>query len=411
MQARSRGRNHTAAGSEGPSHCATGQGPGIRARALSLRAFRADLPAVCFALIVPLLFLVGCSPRPGPELLLPAGTEAAPPADARQVRVFMATTRGASAEAPEIYNAERERELSYSSFAISIPPGHQASEIEWPRAGAPDPATDFVTTRRWALDRKGFLSGLAAESKGKTDVVLYVHGYNTSAQEALYRAAQISVDAGSEGVPVVFTWPSNAQLAAYVSDRDAADFSRAYLADLLTTLTRSRKIGRTVVVAHSMGGRLMMEALVQLRLMGRRDVLDRLEVVLADPDIDVDLFWEQARIVGKLTPPITVIVAPDDRALRASQFLAVGHDRIGKADLTDPRYAEAATKFGVRLVDVTSLDTDTIAHSRIDQLAVLYNRLPASQQRFGAGSLRGAGAFVFEAIGFGFTGIGQGLAR
>lgn len=377
----------------------------------ALGALRPGLPAPWFGMILPLLILTGCSDRPGPELLLPIATPTAPPAEARQIRVYMATTRGTVAESPQIYDAERTRGLSYASFAISIPPGHEASEIEWPKAEAPDPATAFVTTQRWAMDRAGFVKSLGAEEKGKTDVVLYVHGYNTSAQEALYRAAQISVDSGNEGVPVVFAWPSNAQLTAYVSDRDAADFSRAYLADLLTTLTRSNKIGRTIVVAHSMGGRLMMEALVQLRLMGRSDVLNRLEVVLADPDIDVDLFWEQARIIGKLTPPITVTVAPDDRALWASQFLAVGHDRIGKADLTNPEIPAAAQKFGVRLVDVTSLDTDAIAHSRIDQLAVLYNRLPASQRSVGPGGLRGAGAFVFEAIGLGFTGIGQGLAR
>ncbi len=386
----------------------TGRLPKTGVRALSLGASRPGLPAACRAMILPLL-LAGCSERPGPELLLPAGAPAVPPAGTREMRVYMATTRGTAESAPLVYDSGREPGLSYASFSISIPPGHAASEIEWPKSGAPDPATDFVTTRRWSMDRAGFVNSLGAEEAGPTDVVLYVHGYNTSAQEALYRAAQISVDAGNEGVPVVFTWPSNANLAAYVSDRDAADFSRAYLADLLTTLTQSAKIGRIVVVAHSMGGRLMMEALVQLRLIGRGDVLDRLEVVLADPDIDVDLFWEQARIIGRLTPPITVTVAPDDRALWASQVLAAGNDRIGKADLTDPEVARAAQNFGVRLVDVTSLETDAIAHSRIDQLAVLYNRLPASQQA--AGGLRGAGAFVFEAIGIGFTGIGQELSR
>lgn len=352
--------------------------------------------------------LAACASRPGPDVLHPSPLSTvaqAQPSD-DPVRVFLATTRATSEADRRDFSAERSSGLNYASFDVSIPPVHKPSEIEWPK-GAPDPARDFVTLDRQSYDAGGFVRALGGERAGRTDVVLYVHGFNTSLPEAVYRAAQISHDADRSAVPVVFAWPSEARMTAYVADRDAADYSRPYLAELITRLASSKRIGRFFIVAHSMGGRLTMETLMQLRLAGRRDVLNRLEVVLADPDIDMDLFWEQVRITGRLDPPLTVVVAPDDRALMMSQMLAAGNPRIGKADLSDPQIAQHAADLGVRLVDISSLESDAIGHSRIDQLAALYDQLPAGQ----AGSnLRSAGAFFFEAIGLGFTRFGQGLS-
>lgn len=227
-------------------------------------------------------------------------------------------------------------------------------------------------------------------------------------EESVFRAAQIAKDADAGGVPLLFAWPSVARTTGYVTDRDAADFSRAALAGLIADLADSSKLRRIFVVGHSMGGRLTMEALMQLRLSGRSDVLARIEVVLADPDIDQDLFWEQVRTVGKMPVPLAVMVAPDDRALRVSQILASGRERIGKADIRDPATVARAEAYGVRLVDVTSLSTDRMAHGRIVQMASLYNTLPAATP---GTELRRAGAFVFGTVGLGMAEIGTGIGR
>lgn len=70
-----------------------------------------------------------------------------------------------------------------------------------------------------------------------------------------------------------------------------------------------------------MGGWLVMEALRQLRFEGRNDVLSKLQVVLAAPDIDADVFRKQIEVVGRLNPPLTILVSKDDRALKASSIL------------------------------------------------------------------------------------------
>ncbi|MGO8411564.1 alpha/beta hydrolase, partial [Rhizobium ruizarguesonis] len=77
--------------------------------------------------------------------------------------------------------------------------------------------------------------------------------------------------------------------------------SRDALTDLLAALARDSRIGTITVFAHSMGGWLTVEALRQLRLSGQDDVFNRLTVVLAAPDIDVDVFQAQMQVIGPMT--------------------------------------------------------------------------------------------------------------
>lgn len=88
-----------------------------------------------------------------------------------------------------------------------------------------------------------------------------------------------------------------------------------------------------------------------------RRVLRRLEVVLAGPDIDETLFWEQARLVGPLKVALTVPTAPDDGALPISRMLADGRDWIGTIALTGDGLDERAQENRVRTIDVSSRDT------------------------------------------------------
>lgn len=79
-------------------------------------------------------------------------------------------------------------------------------------------------------------------------------------------------------------------MTAYVADRDAAEFSRPAQAGLISDLGHSADVGRVFVVGLSMGRPLTMENLLHLRLQGRSVVLNHIELVLADPDIGLDLF-------------------------------------------------------------------------------------------------------------------------
>jgi esterase/lipase superfamily enzyme len=56
-------------------------------------------------------------------------------------------------------------------------------------------------------------------------------------------------------------------------------------------------------------------------------------VVLAAPDIDIDVFKSQMRRFGKPRKPFFIIVSHDDKVLRFSDFIAGGKQRLGASSL------------------------------------------------------------------------------
>lgn len=333
------------------------------------------------------LALAACTPRPGPEALNPVQVSAG----AKTVTVLVATTRQRQEADENVFTTSRALSLNYAEFTISIPPNHKPGEIEL----SGGPATSFVTVDQRLLDKAAFEARLARLKTVKgANVGVFVHGFNTNFQEALFRLAQMAGDADVEGVPVLFAWPSRASVTGYVADRDSVAYSRDYLADLLTTLAAdAHGSGRITLFGHSMGGWLTVEALRQLRLAGKTQVIDHLNVVLAAPDIDVDVFRTQVSVIGPLKPPLTVLVSKDDRALSFSATIGSERPRVGNLDISDPRVQEASRKYDVRLVDITALPSnDPFRHDRFARLATLYPQLAAA--RSGEG-----GAFVFDTIG------------
>jgi esterase/lipase superfamily enzyme len=349
------------------------------------------MPVLLLATVV-----AACATRPGPELLSP--TQQASTPGARIVTLYVATTRTRQSPDSNVFTNGHSRQLNYAAFGISIPPDHRTGNIEWP-ASTPDPAVSFATVRQEVLDKPRFEQLTAARSGPRTALKasVFVHGFNTNFQEALFRLAQMAVDADVGGAPILFAWPSEAKLTGYLADKDAVTASRDQLAQVLATLARDPAIEDVTVIAHSMGAWLTVEALRQLRLAHNDAVISRLRIVLAAPDIDVDVFRTQMAVIGPLSPPMTVLVSRDDIALSVSSLIARERPRLGTINVDDPRVQEAAVKAKLEIIDVSSLKApDRLRHDRFASLAVLYPRLAAEAD--GAG-MRRAGAFVFNAVG------------
>lgn len=338
---------------------------------------------------------------------------------ARTVSIYVATTRARKEPGQNLFTNERSLGLNYARFDISIPPGHKPANIEWPH-GTPDPARHFVTVSSQAMSDAEFRAATArAAGRDRTartfDAAVFVHGYNQSFQEALFRMAQMMADADVSGVPVLFAWPSEAAISGYAADRDAVLFSRDGLSRTLRLLAGTSGIRRIAVLGHSMGAALVAESVRQLRLTGDRATVAKLQVVLAAPDIDVDVFRSQLEVIGPLQPPMTVLVSPGDRALLISRIVSSERERIGSLDVSDPRVREAALKAHVDIVDISELPaTDQFNHDRYVQLAALYSRLQDDRRRgrgtlgaVGAGILTGAG----EIISSPFNLAGRALAN
>jgi esterase/lipase superfamily enzyme len=336
--------------------------------------------------------LAGCATRPGPEAL---NAMAAAP-NSKPVRILVATTRERASPDANVFTDGRSRIMNFAEFTVAVPPNHVAGRIELPQA-VPDPSRDFVVMDQAILSKAAFTARIAPSRRGKRGVGVFVHGYNYNFQESLFRMAQMVADSGQDLTPVLFAWPSEASATGYVADKDSAAYSRDDLAELLTVLASDPKIDRVMLAAHSMGASIAMESLRQLRLAGKHSVIKRLDVVLASPDIDVDLFRKQAEVIGPLKPPIALLVAKDDRALSLASRIAGERGRAGAFDVNDPRVQEVALRSGIRVVDISDVTpSNRFNHDRFVHFAALYPRVV---QRSPYGDLQRAGAYVFRTGG------------
>lgn len=169
---------------------------------------------VLASLVLALITLSSCARRPGSDVLQPMDTKAY---GAKTVTAYVASTRQES-DRGKGFGTDRAAKANYAQFDISIPPTHKKGKIEW-ASGKPNPKTDFVVTGANMLSEETFNSDLGRIAKSGRQIGLFVHGYNHSYQEALFRGAQMAADADIDGIPVVFSWPSQAKVTGYIADK------------------------------------------------------------------------------------------------------------------------------------------------------------------------------------------------
>lgn len=243
--------------------------------------------------------------------------------------IFYSTQRNPE-QTGRIFGEERFEKIHYGKIEVSIPPNHKVGQIEWQNSN-PAPLREFAITDVQEIDTVStFLKDVRASKVNRRgETLVFIHGYNTTAADAVFRLAQIQEDFDLKDPSVLFTWPSAGHPAGYVYDRDSVLFARDDLEAVLSDLTRNGD--KVFIVAHSLGTHLTMETLRQARLKGNSRMLDSLSgVVLISPDIDLDLFRRQAAAVDKLPQPFLIFAARQDKALNLSSFLTGRKPRVGR---------------------------------------------------------------------------------
>ena len=254
---------------------------------------------------------------------------------------------------------------AFSLESIGVPANHRVGAIERASFGGPDSMRHFSLLSHRSMEEEEFLSEIAAHVSGNVgvsrDILLYVHGFNTSLDEARFRIAQIVADGRFSGVPALFAWNSKGALFAYESDKESATVARDALERLIVDLSHTPGVGRVHILAHSMGSWLTMEALRSISISGHPDLDGKLgEVMLAAPDIDLSVFERQ---IARLDPKhVSIFVANNDRALSVSSRIAGDRRRVGAMDPTNPRDKAELDRLGVTVHDISSFATDFIGH-------------------------------------------------
>lgn len=323
--------------------------------------------AIAAAVLSFALLLTGCASRPEVGALL-ANYQMS--TGAKDHTILVATTRARDPRPGTYFGGERSEFVNYATLTVAVPPTHVPGKIEWPSRAPGNVMTDFVVRDAAYLDSerdfvKALNAQLAVRPPGRRKVLVFIHGYNTMFAEGLYRFTQIVDDADAPAVPVLFTWASRGHLTDYVYDSNSATAARDELEHTLRLVFASNA-DEINILAHSMGNWVTVEALRQIKISANKPPVRKLgAIILAAPDIDIDVFKAQMRRFGKPRKPFFIIVSHDDKALRFSDFIAGGKQRLGA-------YSNDAelTELGAVVIDMTDVKADDPSnHAKFAQLA------------------------------------------
>lgn len=325
-----------------------------------MRKFVRSVPA----LLLCALMLAACASRPT-GVLTPVGKTVP---EASTVDLLVATTRAPSGDPATLFTGERDNLVSMADIVVSIPPekNRKVGEVQWPRKLPPNPMTDFTTVSVTPIKTNLQEAAWIRRHLPKNGrVMVFVHGFNNTFEDSVYRFAQIVHDSGAKVAPVIFTWPSRASIFDYNYDKESTNYSRDALEQVLRTLAKEPGVKDITVMAHSMGSWLTVEALRQMAIRDGRVNPKITNVILASPDLDVDVFAKQFLAMGKDHPRFTLFVSRDDRALSLSRRISGNIDRLGQIDPTVEPYRSALEKAGITVIDLTRLKAgDRLNHSK-----------------------------------------------
>ena len=268
------------------------------------------------------------------------------------------------------YNAERGRRLELGRALVTVPKSHEVPNIERPWVvkipyfdltiyeETEDPDKHFTMQEIKKVSEADFLAlareRIAASNRYKDHALVFVHGYNTSFDNAIYRTAQIAYDLKFDGAVFLYSWPSGGAVASYTYDRESAQASEPYLRQFLDLVVKQSGAKSVSIIAHSMGNQPLIDVLKDMRSGGPQQVAIN-EVILAAPDVDADNFANVAQRIEGIAKGVTLYAASNDRALIISRNFW-RNPRAGDVPAAGPLIVP-----GIETIDVTAASTDSFA--------------------------------------------------
>lgn len=297
------------------------------------------------------------------------GTAAAPPAWT-VVPVLFATDRDHTGDAaPGRCFGSGRGDLRFGVAEVTIPSSHRRGELEspvwWKLQFSADPNRHLTLASVSLLSRAAFVDTAqqALAAGERPELLVFVHGYNVSFENAARRTAQMAHDLRFTGVPMLYSWPSTAAVLRYTEDETNARWTATHFAQFLGLALGELGAGAVHVIAHSMGNRVVTECLRHFSPPAGAAPLRQL--VLAAPDIDAQTFADLAAEFNGRAERVTLYASSRDLALKASQRVH-GYPRAGDSQ---PRLVIVD---GVDTIDASGVDTNLLGHSYIgDERSIL----------------------------------------
>lgn len=212
------------------------------------------------------------------------------------------------------------------------------------------------------------INAALARSRDK-DIIVYVHGANTTVERAAGQAAQLHHFTGRNSVVVLFVWPTAENFLRYSRDMVTAFGAAPHLAKLIELLSENTSARNIEVFTYSAGATVGSDGLA---IVGRdagqaNAVAPRLgEIYHAAPDADFRSFVDDMHDYADKAERVTVAVNLNDSALRLSQVINRA-SRAGRPDIQE--LTPEATRWLLEAANEYALDVLRVRPENIPGLS------------------------------------------
>ncbi|MGX4770239.1 alpha/beta hydrolase [Bradyrhizobium guangdongense] len=277
------------------------------------------------------------------------------------IPIFYGTDRARGDDAPATYFGGARGTLSFGVAEVSVPTrGRDLGELTgpswWRLEFSPNPSKHVILKSLGPLSRDAFVVSLkdSLAAADLHDVLIFVHGYNVTFEDAARRAGQLAVDLKFAGRTLLYSWASAADTKKYTVDESTIDWSRDHFEAFLQLALCEVGAGKVHVIAHSMGNRAVINTLDRVKSWQLPAGAAKLgQIIFAAPDIDRDRFVQLVAKFKGCAARLTLYASSRDVALLASKFVH-GYPRAGDA-------GEALTVVdGVDTIDASLVDTSLV---------------------------------------------------
>ncbi len=231
------------------------------------------------------------------------------------------------------------------------------------KAVLPDSGDPDAAAREWfaAIDA-------AMQVRQTKNILIFVHGANTTLERAAGHASQLQHYSGDAAVVVLFTWPTAENFLFYLRDIKRASASAPHLARLISLLADNTVAEKIDLFSYSSGGTVASSGLALLAEEDPEGAGRLGEVVHIAPDASLRLFVEELRLYAPLADRVTTFLNLADSALRLANIMT-GESRAGRPDVRklseeDTQFAlEAALSHELQVVQITPRSMPDVART------------------------------------------------
>ena len=177
---------------------------------------------------------------------------------------------------------------------------------------------------------------------------LYTHGFNIDFEKGCKRASLFQKSVDLHGRFLFFSWPSDGAILNYTHDEADLYWSVEPLRQTLSDMVDHFGAGDINVVAHSLGTRGVVLALVMMSLAEYDDKPVLNQLVLIAPDVDVGVFKQYLPMIKPLVRNITIYVSANDNPLALSRKVH-GYPRLGEPG----NHLDGIT--GIEIIDISDI--------------------------------------------------------